>query len=71
MALVLKETKKKYNFHLVNGYIFTRPVSDEEIQRIRKEWLISTVKKSGEIVVENFIVQAKDLILIGLDISEL
>ena len=68
--MTLLSNKKLCNFHLVNGNIFTRELSNDELMKIRKEWLIGKTKKCGEIVIGNYIVQAEDLILIGLDITE-
>lgn len=58
--------KKEYVFHLVNGKIFTVLLSEQAIMDIRFNWLKILAKGGiGEIIIGNFIVQAKDLILIG------
>jgi hypothetical protein len=72
MAIFVDDSMKenKYRFHLINGKVFAVDLYEEEILKIRKQWLISTVDKYGEIVIRNYIIQAKDLIAIAKDISE-
>ena len=58
-----------YNFHLVNGKIFSCYLDEDHLKELRKKWMASIARGQGELVVNNYIIQAKDLILIGLDIS--
>jgi len=70
MALELKDVDRLYNFHLVNGKIFSRYLNDVQLKEIRRKWIIGNSRGYGELVINNYIIQTKDLICIGLDISE-
>jgi hypothetical protein len=63
-------TKRLYNFHLVNDKFFSQYLDNDELKAIRKKWIIGISRKAGELIIGNYILQAKDLILIGLDITE-
>jgi len=70
MAVELKDVDRLYNFHLVNGKIFSCYLNDASLKEIRRKWIISNSRGCGELVINNYIIQSKDLICIGLDISE-